>query len=159
MLFSFIDTLFMRNLIIIVLTIVLHISSCSSNHLNSNAIETGFFNLAPGESIVVTSSAFGCTHHEHFRANIKHINSQYQACFESIQDSVNAQCEAGFLVRSVTNEVWDSKQYESFIRSIKTDTTKRTSSLLSYVVRKGSGEFTFTNTTGENSILRQFALK
>jgi hypothetical protein len=159
MLFSFIDTLFMRNLIIIVLTIVLHISSCSSNHRNSNAIETGFFNLGLGETIVVTSSAFGCTHHEHFRATIKHISSRYQARFESIQDSVNTLCEAGFLVRSVNNEIWDSKQYESFIRSIKTDTSKRTTSFLSYVVRKGSGEYTFMNTTGENSILRQFALK
>ena len=159
MLFSFIDTPFMRNSIIIILTIVLHTSSCSSNHLNSNAIETGFFNLAPGDTIVVTSSAFGCTHHEHFRAKIKHINSQYQVCFENLQDSVRSLCEAGFLVNSINNDVWDKRQYESFIKSIRTDTSKRTTSSLSYVVRKGSGGYTFKNTTGENSILERYVLK
>jgi len=149
----------MRNSIIIILTIVLHTSSCSSNHLNSNAIETGLFNLAPGETIVVTSSAFGCFHHEHFRATIKHINSQYQVCFENLQDSVRSLCEAGFLVNSINNDVWDKRQYESFIKSIRTDTSKRTTSSLSYVVRKGSGGYTFKNTTGENSILERYVLK
>lgn len=159
----------MKNWFILLFGIVLHIYSCSRNHdfsdtkvnLHSNLSkgEKELFNLMPEETIVVTSSAFGCTHHEHFRATIKHINSQYQVCFQSLQDSVRALCEAGFLVNSINNDVWDKKQYDSFIRSIKTDTTKRTTSSLSYVVRKGSGEYTFMNTTGENSILRQFALK